>query len=398
MIPVLIAYAAALLSLSVVGGRLHNHQTCKSQVHDLVSHALIKWPSISQSDVDGIIMDHGFRVQRLNEEWYVSAYPRHERADRPYRNAALKLWLLGLSIQASSQLIKIPDGLDFYIDTSDGNANKGPAFAFCFNNVTTPAIMIPDYSLLSWPDSGQNYTWGTMYLNLINIGMLPKVALDKAIFYGNMFARRKRLAAGASSEFTRIVDTRRYSLPQGQQPTYMPIEQICIRPYLIHISGKYSYSSRLKYLLLCNSTVIVLDDFKRVDALGHAIATTSDNTHTDIQMNHEEWFYALMKPWVHYVPAHNGTDLNRVMKYLLANPHKAREIANNGAKLAMELLHPYCIGYYWTTLLVEYSKRMTYKTKTLHPGAVSLTNSLIIDVQTMEESRNPKSESFFKWW
>jgi hypothetical protein len=223
-----------LLILTCVAGFIaatgNFQKTCNIHMKTMVNHALQNYPKITPGDIQSIDVSSGFRVQRVSDEWYVSKY---KKQTRPWRDATMKLSLLGLDIQASALSINIPDGIEFIMDTSDGNNGKGPALAFCYNNATTPSIMIPDNSLLSWPDSGQNLTWQGMFRELSEIGRLPKNGINKAIFYGNMFDRRKRLTKGASSEYTQIVDTRRRYYEQGKQPSYMPLQSICRHQYLM---------------------------------------------------------------------------------------------------------------------------------------------------------------------
>ena len=54
---------------------------------------------------------------------------------------------------------------------------------------------------------------------------------------------------------------------------------------------------------------------------------------------HEEWYYAFLKPWVHYVPlSTHMRDLPRVLGWVKANPGRVKAIADAGAQLFDEKL------------------------------------------------------------
>ena len=70
----------------------------------LVEVALDPWPVITQKAVNEIRKPMGFRVQRVQGEWWISDEPRHRYESR---NMAMKVALLGLQQYYSSDL---PDG------------------------------------------------------------------------------------------------------------------------------------------------------------------------------------------------------------------------------------------------------------------------------------------------
>lgn len=166
----------------------------------------------------------------------------------------------------------------------------------------------------------------------------------------------------------------------------MPLEDLCRHQYLLHLPGGISYSSRLKYLLLCNSTVIILDDF--IDTTkdqGYYIIATNNSGRSSgsddknnssssninnvfnklmndstLRMKYEEWYYPLLRPWVHYVPARNAMEVNDVMNMLQQNVTLAKEIAANGARFAATVFHPTCLTHYWISQLVSFQIRKVH--------------------------------------
>eukprot|EP01038_Epipyxis_sp_PR26KG_P015338 gene15338-20669_t len=361
-------YYFQLLSFPIVVccSHLFSKNACEAFVNKTTFVALQAWSNISLMDIESSVFDTGIRVQRIEGEWYLSGL-NHQSVFS--REATTKLILFGLDAQYQ----KIPNGLDFFIDTSDGNRKSGPVLSYC--SLERKSIAIPDYSLLSYPDAGHNITYRALYKQLLRIGMEPKKYNEKAIFCGNMFPRRKTFIKGAEAKYLHVEDTHEKGSKQGKQKNYVTITEICQHQYLLSLPGGISYSSRLKYLLLCNSTVIIMDDY---------VKTIEGN----LTMKYEEWFYPALIPWVHYVPAHNGTHLNDVMEYLLKHPEISAQIANNGAEFASVVLHPTCVLYYWLEILQQYANRMTYRAKVPAAKAILLTNSLIADVRAMEDVRN----------
>jgi hypothetical protein len=53
---------------------------------------------------------------------------------------------------------------------------------------------------------------------------------------------------------------------------------------------------------------------------------------------YEEWFYARLRPWIHYVPvAHDLLDLPNKVKWCLQNEETCRTIAETGRRFAESL-------------------------------------------------------------
>ncbi|GAA4527158.1 hypothetical protein GCM10023096_61880 [Nonomuraea ferruginea] len=60
-----------------------------------------------------------------------------------------------------------------------------------------------------------------------------------------------------------------------------------------------------------------------------------------LQAQWSQFFYAGLKPWVHYAPVrHDLSDLLKVHERLAEHPEEAEAIADNGQRFAGEILHP----------------------------------------------------------
>jgi folate-dependent tRNA-U54 methylase TrmFO/GidA len=68
-----------------------------------------------------------------------------------------------------------------------------------------------------------------------------------------------------------------------------------------------------------------------------------------------DWFYDLMKPWVHYIPI--DTDVGNLRErydWAEANPDKVKTIAEESTKLAEYLLSAEYVGKVYKELFVDY--------------------------------------------
>lgn len=97
-------------------------------------------------------------------------------------------------------------------------------------------------------------------------------------------------------------------------------------------------SFRLKHLFMCKSTVI------------------------NVESTLIEYFYPMLKPWLHYVPvASDLSDLVQVIEFLRANDEVAREIADEGFRIISQNLTMGSVKRYWLNLLTAYQKLLTFK-------------------------------------
>jgi hypothetical protein len=376
----------------------HLVQSCLySGLDDLVSYSLRPWPRITENDLNSVSCKSFIRFQYIDNEWYVIEDPRQILFSR---NAAMKMFLVALQQFFSSE---IPNGLDFIVDTSDGNYNSGPVMAYC-RELNKTAIMVPDYGFFSWPESGQNGSYLSVYNSLLHVASLGKAwkiqeeqEKRKLFFVGNLFDRRKQLLEGTDySKYLEIHEHKFFGMeavrevPKGRS-SFISLYDICKHPFLLHLPGGESYSSRLRYLLLCNSTVIWLDRFVK------------DQNGIEKPL-YEEWFYPALIPYTHYLPAHNGMEINAYMKKFQSphDPHLhiVQKCATKGSKLAKELLAPTCITQFWLRMFKEYHKRMAWKVITPHNDAELLINRVILDIRNADVHRNdPKnSHKLLNFW
>ncbi|KAH8357250.1 hypothetical protein KR084_012129, partial [Drosophila pseudotakahashii] len=137
----------------------------------------------------------------------------------------------------------------------------------------------------------------------------------------------------------------------GETAEEMPLVEHCQYKYLFNFRG-VAASFRLRHILLCRSLVLHVGD------------------------EWQEFFYSQLKPWVHYVPVANDADVEELAElvlYLRDHDDLAEEIAERGHQLVWLHLRMEDVECYWSKLLREYAKLMTYKVH-LRQGLLKVSN------------------------
>ncbi|KAM6958463.1 protein O-glucosyltransferase 1 [Tautogolabrus adspersus] len=119
----------------------------------------------------------------------------------------------------------------------------------------------------------------------------------------------------------------------------IPLVDHCKYKYLFNFRG-VAASFRLKHLFLCGSLVFHVGD------------------------EWQEFFYAQLKPWVHYIPVKQDlSDLRELLQFVKDNDDIAKEIATRGMEFILDHLRMQDISCYWERLLTEFGQLLTYKPK-----------------------------------
>ena len=328
----------------------------------LVQEALKRWVTITFSDVNNTVIKSGggFRVQRIDGEWWLS----DEREFRfESRNEAMKLMLFTFD-QFYSE--RIPNGLDFWLSTSDAHSThfSGLVMAFCSHQGN--AIAIPDFTFIGWPEVKQP-SFPALYRSLLEKSRAEKNKDGQIFFTGALFDTRLFLLGAIDANYVHVAE-HTFGRHEGAKDLvvekhFKTIDEICHNRYLLHLPGANSYSSRLKYLLLCNSTVFIIERWRHVS---DAIA-----------WNYAEWYYPMLEPWVHFIPAGNGGELKTIHQFLSTAPNEAQDIASASFALAKRIFNPNFVQEYFVELLTAYASRMTYNATQPLPGAIPLMDGIL---------------------
>uniref|UniRef100_A0A6P7FG27 O-glucosyltransferase rumi homolog n=1 Tax=Diabrotica virgifera virgifera TaxID=50390 RepID=A0A6P7FG27_DIAVI len=116
-------------------------------------------------------------------------------------------------------------------------------------------------------------------------------------------------------------------------------EEHCQYKYLFNFRG-VAASFRFKHMFLCKSLVFHVGD------------------------DWQEFFYASLKPWVHYIPIKANAskqEIQEALEFAINNDDIAKEIAENGYKFIWNNLKMSDVRCYWKKLIKRYAKLLTYK-------------------------------------
>ena len=141
--------------------------------------------------------------------------------------------------------------------------------------------------------------------------------------------------------------------------------------------GGTTYSSRLKYLLYCNSTVFFADDGHREFWCGYTLAYFSADEGSLLATADPgtRRRYHLLQDGVNSIVLNNlnwdnkGQHLVEALDALLADETRAQQIAAAGRYLVETVLTPANVEEYWLRVLAQYSALMRFK-PVPHPDAV----------------------------
>ncbi|KAL1511513.1 hypothetical protein AB1Y20_006321 [Prymnesium parvum] len=132
-----------------------------------------------------------------------------------------------------------------------------------------------------------------------------------------------------------------------QHKCYMKFSQQCSYKYLLN-SASIGYANKLKYLLLCGSVVIYVQD----------------------GMAHKEFYEYGLLPGIHYVSVPTAADVPSMVRWLRQNDQYARAVARAGRE-RLASLDNRALADFLAELLRGYAKRQKFQPKPL-PGAVRI--------------------------
>lgn len=118
------------------------------------------------------------------------------------------------------------------------------------------------------------------------------------------------------------------------------IDQLNKYQFAISAEGWCGWADRVRYLLHANAVIL------------------------QQETNCGEYYQAFLKPWEHYIPVSiNYRDLIDKVKWARENTDQAKKIAENGKRVAQELLTRESIKCYQFILFEKYANLMRYKPK-----------------------------------
>eukprot|EP01113_Clastostelium_recurvatum_P028328 TRINITY_DN3428_c0_g1_i1.p1 TRINITY_DN3428_c0_g1~~TRINITY_DN3428_c0_g1_i1.p1 ORF type:complete len:408 (-),score=88.55 TRINITY_DN3428_c0_g1_i1:20-1222(-) len=308
------------------------------KLHDKIVEDLSNWGVLSPKTKDGkdlVDWDRcGQFVRIIDQRVYVGA----DRWNIQSRRESVLQILHDLVITH-----RVPDvEICLRLADADGGEPDFPVMAISKDRTVKTVILIPDFTFGIWPEARlKNYEW--LFDNIVAEAEARPwdTRINKAFFRGAPTGSGRQEFADKSKDWPEF-DFQTTNWFGAAPDKFTSNEDSCKYKYLIHMEGNNAYSSRIKYQMLCNSTVV----FNSIEGV-----------HPPMR---QEFWYDLLEPNVNYVNT-NFENAQDKMRWLMDNEDKAQEIARNGFELATKALSYKNILCYWQHLLFEYKKHMPWK-------------------------------------
>ncbi|CAE8696824.1 unnamed protein product [Polarella glacialis] len=246
--------------------------------------------------------------------------------------------------RALLRLGSVPD-VEVVIDVTDGELQKIdlPVLVITHKRSLPAGILYPDFTFYSWPESScppleTSHAYSHLF-DLMTRNWTHKVSpwLDRSdtIFWrgapvDDHGARSVALQylADVPGADARFMSWRAVSITgQNEVPGCVGLLEQCRHRYLAFLAGT-TYSSRIKYQLLCGSVVLAAEP------------------------EFVEWWTQLLLPGVHFAPVMpDWSNAEPLMEMLRQQPSQAEAIAQRGQQLALKALSPTAVDCYWWKLL-----------------------------------------------
>ena len=350
----------------------HEKPSLFSRLHD--EFKPFKTQKITQNDIENMSLSCRtcHHIQIIGNELY--NVPRPAARVMQTRSRSVKM-LLKYVIDTFSG---IPD-LDLFFTIDDavdlgaelnGALFNVPIFAIAKSKKISwglrpdRIVLMPCFTLWSWPEARAG-RWPRKFESIITASQQFEYEkrVPKLFWRGFEFPKRSWFIKVANQHldnmdvqvnwFTKTND----SLAFTPTDKFKSLEDHCNYKYLLHLEG-HTYSSRVKYLLLCGSTVVF----------------------NVIEQWEEYWYHLLEhgKNVIFFEQNGNETALNSTLQFLTKHQDEVRSIGRRGQEIAQRYLNEHAVSCYWWKLLHEYGQLLGY-TPRLHPDAVHIDDLILGD-------------------
>ncbi|XP_022644694.1 protein O-glucosyltransferase 1-like isoform X1 [Varroa destructor] len=330
--------------------KISNTSGCSLCHYQVIARDLAPWASgIEKKDVDRA-KQSGVHYQIVGGRLY-----RQEECMFPFRCSGVEHFLLGLAS-------KMPD-MDLVINVKDypqslRRHSKLPVFSFSKISKDYNDIMYPAWSFWEGGPAISIYPTGIGRWDLQSANLLTEAERfpwsekeDKAFFRGSrtfpdrdpLVKLSRRNPDLVDAQYTKNQAWRSEQDTLGAPPaTEVTFEHHCRYRYLFNFRG-VAASFRLKHLFPCKSLVF------------HVGPTESN----------EDWiefFYPMLKPWIHYIPVTQKqlTNVEFLLSFARDNQDVAQKIAQRGYEAIRNHLRMKDIRCYWQKLLTTYANLIKY--------------------------------------
>jgi hypothetical protein len=206
-----------------------------------------------------------------------------------------------------------------------GNENEySKEYSMCYNknNPNLKKYCGPDWVFHHWPSASINSFNDTAKQIILESFKEPKI--EKVGWFGNLYSphqsviefHTRPLLKKIADEHPELFDIVHIPPSNGiidsNIPNYLSLADLIKYKYLIDIGGN-GYSGRLKYLLFSKRPLLLVD------------------------RNYIEYFNDDLIPYTHYIPVKMDlSDLLEQVNWMINNPEKSLEIANNAFVYAVK--------------------------------------------------------------
>ena len=205
-----------------------------------------------------------------------------------------------------------------------GNENENiKEYSMCYNknNPNLKKYCGPDWVFHHWPSANIDLYEDTKNQIILESNKYPTI--DKVGWFGNIYSplsdviehNTRPLLKKIGDENPELFDIFHVGLSSGKInnscPNYISLPDLIKYKYLIDIGGN-GYSGRLKFLLFSKRPLLIVD------------------------RNYIEYFNDDLIPYKHYIPVKMDlSDLLEQVNWIIMNPEKSLEIANNAFDYAI---------------------------------------------------------------
>nr|CAD7572026.1 unnamed protein product [Timema californicum] len=292
--------------------------------------------------------DRGIKYQIVNHRLY-----RDRECMFPARCAGVEHFLLAL-------LPKLPD-TEFVLNPRDWpqvarHSKLLPVFSFSKTQDYLD-IMYPAWSFWEGGPAIKLYPRGLGRWDLHRESLSKEASkwpwerkITKAFFRGSRTSWERDALVRLSREENHLVDAQ-YTKNQawkseadtlGAPPAEeVSLEHHCKYRYLFNYRG-VAASFRLKHLFLCGSLVFHVGD------------------------EWQEFFYPMLRPWVHYVPVKSSItshELRELLQFAIDYDSEMRDIATRGRHVIHNHLRLDDVMCYWRVLLENYTRLLKFQVR-----------------------------------
>jgi hypothetical protein len=204
-----------------------------------------------------------------------------------------------------------------------GNENENnKLYSMCYNknNPSLKKYCGPDCFFYNWPSANILSFEETKNQIIIESNKYPSI--DKVGWFGNIYSPNHNVVEHKTRPLLKKIGDKNPELfdivhvngnmLNNDNPNYLSLPGLIKYKYLIDIGGN-GWSGRLKYLLFSKRPLLLVD------------------------RNYIEYFYHDLIPYKHYIPVKMDlSDLLEQTNWMITNPEKSLEIANNAFDYAVD--------------------------------------------------------------